>query len=72
MFGHGDQHWDVGLSRLLNQLDQPLAPSFQFSKAIDHNKIRSFVDSGLNDFSNACQFVRSQARIQWDPNPDRG
>ena len=55
MFGHGDEYRDVGVSRLLNQLDQTLTLGFQFSKAIDHNKIGSFLDRGLGELRNACQ-----------------
>lgn len=55
MFRHSNQDREVGVSRMLNQLDQPLTLGFQFSEAIDHNKIGSFMDRGLNQLRNACR-----------------
>jgi hypothetical protein len=55
MLGHSDQHWNVSLGPLPNQVDQTLTLGFQFSEAIDHKKIGSFMDRGINQLRNAGQ-----------------
>jgi hypothetical protein len=50
----------------LNQFDQTLTRGFQFSEAIDYNKISSLLDRGPDQFRNACQLsaVESASRCR--------